>query len=197
MILVSLLLNVLLLGGIYWLSKGNVALRRSIEATRDALVVELNGMKTRTADNGTQIASIQTQMVTADVVRAGDRQILAEMRKMGLSLDKRITDITLINTVTEYKIKDTLIVVTDSSYVTDFKNDYLEFKSTVYPSLGYSQTDIKEYYKLIAVGHLEKDTTRSWPFRFLYPRVGVIDVTTPNPNAKIEYLRHLKLERKK
>lgn len=194
LILISIAFNILLFGSVVLLMKGNTSLRDVVNTLTNTFITEVGVIRTRTMDNGSEIATVQTQMVTKEMMRALEYRLGQRMEDMDIKMNKKLSEIILYNTVTTYHIKDSNVVITDTSYVTHYKDKpWIEFKHQVYPLEGYSETDINLYDSLIIVGTWDHDKTYWWPKRLWKPKIGEVTVNNANPYSKVSYFKHYKI----
>lgn len=172
--------------------------KQTIQNMFNTFLTELGEIDVVTAKLGNEVATIRTQLVTKDMMNAVQRQNERLIKDMNLSLNKRIDDITLVNTVTTYNIKDTLLTITDTSYISEFVDyPWVDFRSEVIPSLDYSNTHFSTFDSLGVVGSWSFDKEYRWPKRLWKPLVGTTTITNFNPYSEITYARRYKLEKER
>jgi len=197
----SIVLVVIL--AINWiLMQQNKQLRQTLTDQTNNILSELVGVKKETATNGSEIATVTTQMITYDMARQMDRAMQGWLTKrldlMGVDFSRQVTDISVVNTQTEIFIRDSLIVVTDTSFSTKWSDSpWAEFESTVYPHLGFSDSRLKVTEKILFVEEFVKDTTKPWPIRWAYPRIDQSVFNNANPYVDVIDFKHYKIKNKR
>jgi len=195
--IISLLVNVIVIVALFIAFREMSRLRASNEAMESNYRTEMEGVKQTLLDNGTQLTKMGEQTVSRKEFKDMNEETVRWMEQMGLKHLRKVDDIVLMNTRSEYILKDTTVVFTDTSVVQRIERlPWISVDNTIDLNTGVSDMRIEVYDSLIIAGTWSYDKDYWWPKRLWKERDVTLNVNNANPYSRVVYLRKYKLDKK-